>query len=45
MTNHGVPIAKAELGPMTEHLIKTFPIKDRPKAVIVPGSYKVSMKS
>ena len=45
MTNHGVPIAKGELGPMTDYLTKTFPIKDRPKAVLVPGSLKVSMKS
>jgi virginiamycin B lyase len=44
MTNHGIPIAKDELGPMTDYLVKTFPIK-REKAVLVPGSLKVSMKS
>src|ERR671931_735207 len=44
MINHGVPIAKDELGPMTDYLIKTFPINRSP-AVLVPGSFKVSMKS
>src|SRR5919198_4837000 len=43
MTNHGVPIAKDELGPMTDYLIKSFPIK-RSSAGLVPGSLKGSVK-
>jgi virginiamycin B lyase len=45
MTNHGVELKKDEIGPMTEYLIKTFPVKDRPAASIVQGPVKVSMKS
>ncbi len=45
MTNHGVPIAKDQLGPMTAYLTKTFPVKNRPAAVMVPGPAKVSMKA
>jgi len=44
MTNHGVPVPKDQLGPMTEYLIKTFPVKGRPDAVIVNGPLKASMK-
>jgi virginiamycin B lyase len=45
MTNHGVELKKDEIGPMTEYLIKTFPVKDRPAASIVKGPLKVSMKA
>jgi len=45
MTNHGVPVAPDQVGPMTDYLAKTYPVKGRPDAVIVPGSVKVSMKA
>jgi virginiamycin B lyase len=45
MTNHGIPVAPDELGPMTDYLAKTYPVKGRPDAVLVPGSIKVSMKA
>jgi virginiamycin B lyase len=45
MTNHGVPVPKDQVGPMTEYLIKTFPVKDRPAAALVKGPLKVSMKA
>jgi len=44
MTNHGVAIQKNDLGPMTQYLIKTYPVKGRPNAVTVKGPLKVSMK-
>src|SRR5437867_5000 len=45
MINHGVKIAPDQLGPMTDYLAKTFPVTDRPAAVMLPGPAKVSMKS
>jgi len=45
MTNHGIPIAKDEMEPMTAYLVKTYPVKGRPAAVLVPGTLKVSMKA
>jgi virginiamycin B lyase len=45
MTNHGVPVAPDQVGPMTDYLAKTYPVKGRPDAVIVPGPVKVSMKA
>ncbi|MFL6572620.1 MAG: hypothetical protein ACJ8G4_12760, partial [Burkholderiales bacterium] len=45
MTNHGVPVSAEELPAMTEYLVKTYPVKGRPDAVIVPGPAKVSMKA
>ena len=45
MTNHGVPIAENEKPPMLDYLAKTYPVKDRPDAVITPGPVKVSMKA
>src|SRR6267143_1595895 len=45
MTNHGVSIAPAQLGPMTDYLAKTFPVTGRPAAVLVPGPVKVSMRA
>ena len=45
MTNHGVPIAKGEMEPMMAYLTKTYPVKGRPAAVLVPGAQKVSMKA
>jgi virginiamycin B lyase len=45
MTNHGVPVAKGEMQPMMAYLTKTYPVKGRPAAVLVPGTHKVSMKA
>jgi virginiamycin B lyase len=45
MTNHGVAVPKEQIGPMTEYLIKTFPVTGRPAASIVKGPLKVSMKA
>jgi len=45
MTNHGVPIPADQVGPMTDYLAKTYPVKGRPDAVIVPGPVKVSMQA
>lgn len=45
MINHGIPIAADELGPMTEYLTKTYPVKARPNAVLVPGPMKISMQA
>ena len=47
MTNHGVTLKKDEIGPMTEYLIKTFPVKEqsRAKAAVITGPLKVAMKS
>jgi virginiamycin B lyase len=44
MTNHGVPVASDESGPMLEYLTKTFPVKRSP-AVIVPGPLKISIQA
>ena len=45
MTNHGVNISAADMPVMTEYLVKSFPVKPRPEAVLVPGPVKVSMKA
>jgi virginiamycin B lyase len=45
MTNLGVPIGPDQLAPMKEYLVKTYPVKGRPDAVIVGGPLKVSMKA
>jgi len=45
MTNHGVPVSAEELPAMTEYLTKTYPVKGRPDAVVVPGPAKVAMKA
>src|SRR3989454_3983611 len=45
MTNHGVAVPADQLGPMTAYLAKTYPVKGRPDAVLVPGPVKVSMKA
>jgi virginiamycin B lyase len=43
MTNHGAPIAQDQLPAMKAYLVKTYPVKGRPAAVLVPGPAKVSM--
>src|SRR5262245_47455193 len=45
MTNHGVPVSAEELPALTEYLVKTYPVKGRPEAVVVPGQVKVSMQA
>ena len=45
MTNHGVPIAPDQLPAMKAYLAKTYPVKGRPAAVLVPGPAKVSMQA
>jgi virginiamycin B lyase len=45
MTNHGAQIAADQLAPMKAYLVKTYPVKGRPAAVIVPGPMKVSMQA
>jgi virginiamycin B lyase len=45
MTNLGVPITPAEMAPLKAHLVKTYPVKGRPDAVIVKGPLKVTMKA
>jgi len=45
MTNHGVPVSADQAGPMLAYLAKTYPVKGRPDAVVVPGPLKVSMKA
>ncbi|MFL5247560.1 MAG: hypothetical protein ACJ79V_07010 [Myxococcales bacterium] len=45
MSNHGVPLSAEELPAMTEYLAKTYPVKPRPEAAVVPGPAKVSMKA
>ena len=44
MTNQGVAVAADELGPMTDYLAKTFPVKRSP-AVLAPGSLKISIQA
>ena len=45
MTNHGAPISAEQLPVIKSYLVKTYPVKGRPDAVIVPGPVKVSMKA
>ena len=45
MKHHGVQIRPDQEPAMMEYLVKTFPVKGRPDAVIVPGPVKVSMKA
>jgi virginiamycin B lyase len=45
MTNHGVAVPADKLPAMRDYLAKTYPVKGRPDAVLVPGPLKVSMKA
>jgi len=45
MANQGAPIAGENLPAMKAYLVKTYPVKGRPDAVVVPGPVKVSMKA
>src|SRR5262245_34565417 len=44
MVNNRVPIPKDQVEPLKAYLIKAFPVKGRPDAVVVPGRAKVSMQ-
>src|SRR4051812_39066201 len=45
MANHGVAIPQDQLPAVKAYLVKTYPVKDRPSAVLVPGPAKVSMQA
>ena len=45
MANHGVPIPPDQMTAVKAYLVKTYPVKGRPAAVLVPGPVKVSMKA
>jgi virginiamycin B lyase len=45
MMNHGVSIPQDQLPAVKAYLVKTYPVKDRAPAVLVPGPAKVSMQS
>jgi len=45
MANHGAPIQAEQLPAMTDYLSKTYPVKGRPDAALVPGPTKVSMQA
>jgi virginiamycin B lyase len=45
MQNHGAPIQPDQLPAMKAYLVKTYPVKGRPAAVLVPGPAKVSLKA
>ena len=44
MLNFEVPIPEDQVGPLTDYLIKNFPEKPRPAAVIVDGPAQASIK-
>ena len=44
MTNLGVPTTAEQLPVMIDYLVKTYPVKGRPEAVLVPGPVKVSLR-
>src|SRR3954466_6298658 len=45
MKNHGAPVPAEQEPAMLSYLVKTYPVKGRPDAAIVPGPLKVSMKA
>src|SRR3954465_12784734 len=45
MMNHGVQIPADKLPAVKGYLVKAYPVKGRPDAVIVPGPAKISMKA
>jgi len=44
MVNHGAPIPKEQITPITQYLIKNFPEKAKPAGAVIAGPLKVSMK-
>lgn len=45
MKNHGYQVSPQQEPVMMDYLVKTYPVKGRPDAVIVPGPVKISMKA
>jgi virginiamycin B lyase len=43
MMNQGAPITAEQVPAIKEYLVKTYPVKGRPDAVLVPGPIKISM--
>lgn len=44
MVNHGAPIPKDQIAPISEYLIKNFPEKAKPAGAVIEGPLRVSMK-
>jgi virginiamycin B lyase len=44
MVNHGAPIPKDQIAPITQYLIKNFPEKPKPAGNVIVGPVKVSMQ-
>ena len=44
MTNHGVDLSAADIATLKPYLVKNYPEKGKPAAVVVAGPTKVSMK-
>jgi virginiamycin B lyase len=44
MVNHGAPIPKDQIAPITEYLIRNFPEKAKPAGAVVKGPLEISMK-
>ncbi len=45
MINHGAPVPEEKVPALVDYLSKTYPVRGRPDAVVVPGPVKVSMHS
>src|SRR3954468_7043887 len=45
MVNHGAPLTREDLAQLTPYLVKNFPEKGKPPAVIVPGPLQVTMQA
>ena len=44
MVNQGAPVPKDQIATLTDYLVKNFPEKPAPEAVVIPGSVEVSIK-
>jgi virginiamycin B lyase len=45
MVNHGAPLTRDDLTQLTPYLVKNFPEKGKPPAVIVPGPLQLTMQA
>jgi virginiamycin B lyase len=45
MRNHGAPVQPEQMPALVSYLAKTYPVRGRPEAVVVPGPMKVSMQA
>jgi len=45
MANQGVAVPADQIAPLTEYLTESFPEKEKPSGVVIPGSTKVSIKT